>query len=51
MFIYLSLYTLCTATRPHGHFRQVSTSSVSIREKREKVKEELKAFKWRVKNR
>ena len=40
----LSIYlSLNTATRPRGHFRQVSAASVSIRQEKKNIGRRLKA--------
>ena len=46
--IYLSLNT---ATRPRGHFRQVSAASVSIRQEKIKYRQRIKSMIVKDKNR
>ena len=46
--IYLSLNT---ATRPRGHFRQVSAASVSIRQEKIKYRQMIKSMIVKDKNR
>ena len=48
--IYLSL-SLNTATRPRGHFRQVSAASVSIRQEKIKYRQRIKSMIVKDKNR
>ena len=48
--IYLTIYlSLDTATRPHGHSRQVSAASNSIRQKRSDYKKKFKSMIVRIK--
>ena len=49
-FLYLSL-SLNTATRPRGHFRQVSAASVSIRQEKIKYRQRIKSMIVKDKNR
>ena len=48
----LSIYlSLNTATRPRGHFRQVSAASVSIRQEKIKYRQRIKSMIVKDKNR
>ena len=48
IYLYLSLNT---ATRPRGHFRQVSAASVSIRQEKIKYRQRIKSMIVKDKNR
>ena len=51
-FIIISLsLSLNTATRPRGHFRQVSAASVSIRQEKIKYRQRIKSMIVKDKNR
>ena len=50
--LFLSIdLSLNTATRPRGHFRQVSAASVSIRQEKIKYRQRIKSMIVKDKNR
>ena len=52
LFLVISIYlSLNTATRPRGHFRQVSEASVSIRQEKIKYRRRIKSMIVKDKNR